>query len=48
MEDILINLGVSALLVSIKNPDKRVSMKAIFLKVFRTIKAAYAGDPDFS
>ena len=48
MDEILINMGVSALLVAIKNPAKRVSMRAIFLKVFRSIKAAFAGDPDFA
>ena len=47
MEEILINLGVSALLVSIKNPAKRISMRKIFLKVFNAIKSAYPNDAEF-
>ena len=47
MEDILINLGVSALLVSIKNKDKLVKMRKVFLKVFNAIKSAYPNDAEF-
>ena len=47
MEDILINLGISALLVSIKNPAKQVSMRKVFLKIFRAIQMAYPNDAEF-
>lgn len=47
-EDFAINIGVSALLIAVKNAKKRVQMRAIFLKVFTAIRSAYAGDPDFA
>lgn len=48
MEDLILDLGVSALLSTIKNAAKRASIRAQMLKVFKAIQAAYAGDPDFS
>jgi len=47
MEDILINLGVSALLTAIKNPNKKATMKRIFLKVFSSIWLQFSNDPEF-
>lgn len=47
LEDILINLGVSSLLVAIKNPKRKAQLRSTFLKVYRAIKVAFAGDPDF-
>lgn len=47
MEDILINLGVSALLTAIKNPKKAEKLRKTLLKVYRAIKAAFPDDPDF-
>jgi hypothetical protein len=48
LEDFLINMGVSALLVALKSPTKQKKMRKIFLKVFNAIKAAFPGDPEFS
>lgn len=48
LNDLFINLGVTAILASIKNPAKKASLKTIMLKVFNSIRAAYAGDPDFA
>lgn len=47
MEDILINLGISAILSAVKNPAKAATMKKALLKVRNAINAAFAGDPDF-
>lgn len=46
-EGILINLGISAILSAIKNPDKKAPLKRAMLKVRNAINTAYAGDPDF-
>jgi hypothetical protein len=40
-------MAFSVLLSTIKNPESRGKFKAAFLKVFRAIKAAFPGDPDF-
>lgn len=47
LEDILINMGVSALLVAIKNPKRREQLHKIFLKVFTTTGGAFASDAEF-
>ena len=47
MDDILINLGISAILTAIKNPKKKQELKKALLKVRNAINAAFAGDPDF-
>lgn len=48
MIEYFINMGVTALFMSIKNPDSKAKMKKISLKVYLTIKAAYSGDSDFN
>ena len=47
MEEIFINMGISALLVAIKNPNKKESMRKVFLKVFRAIWLQFANDKEF-
>lgn len=47
-EDYLISMGVTVLLLAIKGPKKKKQIRAIALKVYKSIKEAYAGDPDFS
>ena len=47
MEEILIDLGVGAILRSIKNPGKKAAIRKAMLKVFKAIRDAYSGDPDF-
>lgn len=47
MEDLLLSMGISVLLSSIKNAKKKATLKKQMLKVFTAIRAAYAGDPDF-
>lgn len=44
MEDILINLGVSAVLTSVKNKAKRTALKKVLFKVCAVIYAAFASD----
>jgi hypothetical protein len=46
-EDLLISMGTAIILSTVKNPKKRRSLKKIMLKIFNSIRAAYAGDPDF-
>jgi Tfp pilus assembly major pilin PilA len=48
MQDILITLGINAILAAIKGPQKKASLRKAMLKVFRALKVAYANDPDFS
>ena len=47
LSDMLINLGVTALFVSIKNEQSKGKFKKICIKIVTTIKSAFAGDPDF-
>lgn len=47
MESFWINMGVAAMMNVIKNPEKRIKMKSIFLNLFLAIKSAYITDPDF-
>lgn len=47
MEDLLIQFGITAVLMAIKSPSKKKTLKKAMLKVYNAIKAAYAGDPDF-
>ena len=47
MQEFFINMGVTALFIAIKNPESKGKMKKIALKIYNTIKASYAGDPDF-
>jgi hypothetical protein len=48
MEDFFINMGVTALFMSIKNANSKARLRKLCLKVVNVIKAAYAGDPDFA
>ena len=48
MQNLLISMGVAALISAIKGPKKKAELRAIALKVFQAIKLAYADDPDFS
>lgn len=47
MVDFWVNMGVTALFVSIKSDAGKAKFKKISLKIFNTIKSVYAGDPDF-
>ena len=47
MEDILISMGITVILAAIKNPNKKASLRAAMLKVFRAIQSAYHQDEDF-
>lgn len=48
LSDFFINMGVTALFLSIKSSEGKAKMKKISLKVYNTIKSVYAGDPDFT
>ena len=47
MDQMIISMALAILLETIKNPTKKTTMKKAFLKVYQTIKTAYADDPDF-
>lgn len=43
----LINGVILWLLTSVKNPEKAKQLRERMLEIFLSIRAAYAGDPDF-
>ena len=45
--ELLISMGFSILLSTVKNPKSKEKFRKAFLKVFNAIKAAYPNDPDF-
>lgn len=49
--EFLINMGINIVLTllgsSIKNPKSKEQYKKAMLKVYNGIKTAFAGDPDF-
>lgn len=48
MEDMIITMALSIILLTVKNPAKKASLKAVMLKLRNAINNVYAGDPDFS
>ena len=46
-EELIISMATSVILSAVKNPAKKQSLKRAMLKIYRTIGATYAGDPDF-
>lgn len=48
MNDYFIAMAASVILESVKNPQKQAALKAVMLKIYRTIQIAYAKDPDFT
>lgn len=47
MNELLITMAVATLIESVKNPANKEKLRKAMLKVYRTIKTVYAGDPDF-
>lgn len=47
MEDILINLGVGALLAILSDPSKRGRWRRAILKIFRAASVHFKDDADF-
>ena len=51
MEDFLLNMGITTVLTaikqSVKNPEKKATLKKAMLKIRNSINALYADDPDF-
>ena len=45
--ELIIGMAASIIIASVKNPQHKVALKAVMLKIFNTIKNSYAGDPDF-
>lgn len=43
-----ISTGIGALHLALRNPGYAATEKEVFLELYTAIKAAYAGDPDFS
>ncbi len=52
MQNYLVTMALSILFEVIKslfkNPDSKEELRRAMLKLYNAIKAAYAGDPDFS
>ncbi len=46
-DDFVINMGLSALFLALKNPAKLAGLKKAMLKLRNAINLAYASDPDF-
>jgi len=42
-----IDISFAVLLRTVKNEESKKNFRAAFLKVFRSIRAAFPGDPDF-
>lgn len=47
MEEYLFNIGVTVVLQTIKNAEKKRKLRNIFLKIFRAIKSAFPNDAEF-
>lgn len=47
MEDVIINMGITALLGAIKNPKKKATFRRAFLKIFRAIWLQFGNDEEF-
>lgn len=45
--DFAINVGMSAMMIAVKNPKQREKYRRIFLKLYNAIGLAFAGDPEF-
>ncbi len=47
MEEYLISMGISTILMALKKSETKRKFRNSFLKVFRGIKAAFPNDQDF-
>ncbi len=47
MQEYLITMGISTILMALKDKTLKRKFKNAFLKVFKGIKTAFADDPDF-
>jgi len=45
--ELLAGMAAAIIISTVKNPAHKASLKALMLKIFKTIQAAYAGDKDF-
>jgi hypothetical protein len=45
--EMMVGMAASIILNAIKGPQKKAKLKAVLLKVYKTIKTTYANDPDF-
>lgn len=48
MEDMLIQMAVTVVLQSVKNPAKKQQLKKALAKVYNVIGNTYAGDAEFN
>lgn len=47
MEQYFITMGISTILLTLKNPNSRRKFRSAFLKVFNAIRLAFPDDKDF-
>jgi hypothetical protein len=45
--DLFIGMAASIIIGTVKNPAKKTQLKAVMLKIWKTIGSVYQGDPDF-
>ncbi len=47
MDELIIQMAITIILSTVKNPAKKAELKKAMLKIRNTINTVYAGDPDF-
>lgn len=47
MDELIIQMAITIILSTVKNPAKKVQLKKAMLKIRNTINTVYAADPDF-
>ena len=45
---LLVGIAASIILSSVKNPQHKIALKSVMLKIRNTINQVYAQDPDFN
>ena len=46
-EELIISMATSAILASVKKPEKKTKLKKAMAKIYTTIGNTYFGDPEF-
>jgi hypothetical protein len=46
-EELIISMATSAILATVKQPEKKTKLKKAMAKIYTTISNTYSGDPEF-
>ena len=46
-EELIISMATSAILATVKKPEKKTKLKKAMAKIYTTIGNTYSGDPEF-